>query len=410
MPSDAFKKAQASLAAKWTPEMETRILHNLRSNDVEDSITDIQMSGNESRFALKDKDLWMKHLEEEGYVVLSCLEPEAVKEAKRLIWEYLETKGMMKNDAATWMEKFPGDSSNGICSTDGAAHSEFAWYVRSHPSVHQAFIDIWGTDELITSFDAINVFRPYAKHNELKTRGGWLHLDQNSYPPGKGKSGKQCIQGLVTMLDANSNTGSLVVVPGSHLRHDEICGATKSVSGQFVALEHHHGTPLQDVIYNGRQKTMVCANAGDLILWDSRTVHANNPALDPKHDPDELLRVVCYTCMTPTSLASNTTLLDRQRAYEMNLAGTHWPHDVGHRGGKLSNRSRMRVFEDADELIKSLVGERVDLSKKPSAEATAAMAKANELELEGDISHAKEWIDKATALGHSCLAEHGGWK
>ena len=59
-------------------------------------------------------------------------------------------------------------------------------------------LKVWGEADLISSFDAINVFRPFAKHPELKTKGGWLHLDQNAYPSGQGKSSKHCVQGLVS--------------------------------------------------------------------------------------------------------------------------------------------------------------------------------------------------------------------
>ena len=49
--------------------------------------------------------------------------------------------------------------------------------------------------------------------------------------------------------------------------------------------------------------------AGDLVLWDSRTIHCNSPALKPPttalgYRDDELLRAVVYTCMTPQHMAT----------------------------------------------------------------------------------------------------------
>jgi hypothetical protein len=39
-------------------------------------------------------------------------------------------------------------------------------------------------------------------------------------------------------------------------------------------------------------------------------------------------------------------------------------------------------------------------------EAMAAMEKGNALEAAGDLAGAKEWVDRARALGHNCLEEY----
>jgi len=66
-------------------------------------------------------------------------------------------------------------------------------------------------------------------------------------------------------------------------------------------------------------------------------------------------------------------------------------------------------LEAASSVIKSLVGECEPITV-PTPEAHAAMEQANACEEAGDIAGAKEWIARAVELGHSCLAEHGGWK
>jgi len=312
---------------------------------------------------------------------------------------------MRRADPSTWADNFPGDGNTGICPIAGAPHSDFAWYVRSQSAVLEVFRKIWGVDELITSFDAVNVFRPWTEALEMKTRGGWLHLDQNSYGPA-GKRGKHCIQGLVTLLDANGSTGSLVVVPGSQNRHQELCDRAKCATGDFVPLQHY-GVALDEVLRDS-QPTLVCARAGDLVLWDSRTVHANTPALgEPRHKADELLRMVCYTCMTPRAWASDNTIRARQLAYEQDVGGTHWPHEF--RARAAGGGGVVRRFTDATEAVQLLIGQCPPVGR-PSDEAMMAMAKANELEEQGDIAGAKEWVDKAIALGHNCLEEFGGWK
>jgi len=399
---------RAKLEQHWSPEMEARTNQTLRTCNQPEADTACKPSGPEARFCMDDSS-WLDHLERRGFVVLSgVLDAQDVERAKQLLWEWLETHGMSRQDPTSWLDNFPGDKNTGICPQAGAPHSEFAWYVRSHPRVVAAFAQLWGVDgaQLISSFDAINVFRPFSEHPELKTKGGWLHLDQNSYPPGRGKEGKHCIQGLVTMLDANTSTGSLVVVPESHLRHQELCNRAKCPSGDFVPLQHN-GVPL-DQIFKDSDPLLVEASAGDLILWDSRTVHANTPASDAtEHPPDALLRMVCYTCMTPRSWASDMCIRERQRAYELQIGSTHWPHEF-HPRGALDGDAKCQ-FSDAPKAIQTLVGHCAPIGR-PSDEAMEAMHKANELEAAGDLKGAKEMIDRAIELGHNCLTEYGGWK
>lgn len=77
---------------------------------------------------------------------------------------------------------------------------------------------------------------------------------------------------------------------------------------------------------------MVCCRAGDLILWDSRTVHCNTPCLDhPAPETGQpfkdLIRAVCYVCMTPKRWATNAVLAERRRAVVGLVGTTHWPHE-----------------------------------------------------------------------------------
>ena len=73
------------------------------------------------------------------------------------------------------------------------------WFVRTRPKVKQAFSQVWGTDDLITSFDGCGVFRPWGFNPDWKTDGGWWHVDQNSRL--SGGNGYECVQGLVNLFD-----------------------------------------------------------------------------------------------------------------------------------------------------------------------------------------------------------------
>mmetsp|Transcript_100786 Transcript_100786/g.289070 ORF Transcript_100786/g.289070 Transcript_100786/m.289070 type:complete len:204 (-) Transcript_100786:563-1174(-) len=130
-------------------------------------------------------------------------------------------------------------------------------------NVRKAFGAIWGTEELITSMDAVVIWRPWwaAPEGERwmpRTEG--LHLDQNPFS----KPQKDCIQGMVPLIDVTEDVGGLQVVPRSHSdeakvgfreRHPEMDGI-----GDWCMLKPWDG--------DGKGSMLLCAEKGDLILWD----------------------------------------------------------------------------------------------------------------------------------------------
>lgn len=64
----------------------------------------------------------------------------------------------------------------------------------------------------------------------------------------------------------------------------------------------------------------VCAEPGDLILWDSRTPHYN---LSPTGDTP---RFCVYTCYLPVAEVSQEDLVRKKAAFENNDPTTHWPN------------------------------------------------------------------------------------
>lgn len=85
----------------------------------------------------------------------------------------------------------------------------------------------------------------------------------------------------------------------------------------------------------------ICVKAGDLVLWDSRLVHASQPA-DPSaplplEDDDEygkkrprVARAACMICMVPAeSHLRAKPQLGARRVYliEQGCTTTHWPQE-----------------------------------------------------------------------------------
>jgi hypothetical protein len=176
----------------------------------------------------------------------------------------------------------------------------------------------------LVSFDGGNGFRPWSGPDgqpEWKTRGGWYHVDQ-----GKGKPKKCCVQGVVPFTDATEATGGLVVIPGSHKNFTNLIQRNGLFAcGDFMSI------PESDPILSGTTAALICAKAGDLLLWDSRTVHCNTPGLKPRDElaraePSELLRIAGYVCMTPRRWATWDVLRKRRTAFQEKSGTSHWPH------------------------------------------------------------------------------------
>jgi hypothetical protein len=116
----------------------------------------------------------LQHLAEHGYaVVASVASEEDIRAAKESFWNFqCSDPGISRHDPATWEGPgWVGSADSGICSGKGFNHSDFMWNARLLPKVKQAFGLIWETDELIVSFDAGNVFRPWTYNPHWLTKG-----------------------------------------------------------------------------------------------------------------------------------------------------------------------------------------------------------------------------------------------
>ena len=250
---------------------------------------------------------------------------------------------MRRGDAESWGdEHFCGPAQLGLLTWGAVGHSEFMWRARTEPRLCAAFETAWGLEggaPLLTSFDGAALFRPPQLQPAWATRPAleWLHVDQ-----GAGKRGMVALQGQLLLWDQDAASGGLCVVPRSHLLHDELVPA---VMGNHDYVQFDANDPRLGGLGDAR---VVCAQAGDLILWDSRTVHASSPAdpaaplLTEKPTEDEggggsgpprprPTRAVAFICMVPAAAhLENHAQLAAQRAELVARActTTHWPFET----------------------------------------------------------------------------------
>lgn len=280
----------------------------------------------------------MAHLHEHGSVVLrSVLSQEEVRRATELFWEWLEAlgSGVRRDDPSTWQDKnWPGSGAIGFCVSYGGCHSHASWFIRTRPRVKAAFASIWSTPNLIASFDTFICWRPWWSKF---AQSSWtpfvenLHCDQNPVA----KRGFHCVQGMVPLVDVRSDgAGGLQVVPRTNndRTQDELASRYK-----LAALSGSDWLELSPSDrYVGQGQLLEC-RAGDLILFDSRSIHggsvnaAPSPAFMEAHE-GQLVRLAMTVTMVPKDLASPEVRAKRLGAFQNRIGLTHWPQEFNKSG------------------------------------------------------------------------------
>eukprot|EP00040_Diaphanoeca_grandis_P039308 m.258732 g.258732 ORF g.258732 m.258732 type:complete len:312 (-) comp36976_c0_seq1:230-1165(-) len=286
------------------------------------------------QFDLYDQTLWNKHLVDHGYVVIRNVATNGdVKTAKDLIWRDIESaEEISRDDPSTWSAwSLP---STGL--VGNLSQTEGSWYVRGIPKVKEVFTKIWNTGDLIVSMDAVILWKPYfAVGDERKswrpyTEG--LHLDQNPFS----KPHLDCVQGMMPLIAVTTESGGLQVVPGSH---------TNAAKTAFKLQNKHmkgqgDWCPLKrnDPMYSDAK--LLLADEGDLILWDSRTVHGGVVGTGVPPPQSELARISVTVAMTPRSKANEHICARRRAGFSRGESFNHCPHEGGTSSGTIHARRK----------------------------------------------------------------------
>lgn len=154
-----------------------------------------------------------------------------------------------------------------------------------------------------------------------------LHVDAN-WHRGAAQRGLASVQGMVLATPQDAASGGLVVVPGSHGKHEDLA---RRYGDLGHGLGWYYVVPRDAPELAGLPLVLVEANAGSLILWDSRVAHAVVPPLvDPpkaaQHPCGAVLRLAAYVCMTPRAWATDSWVRRRWLAFHQRRATGHWPH------------------------------------------------------------------------------------
>ena len=282
------------------------------------------------RFPAEDAR-WQQHLHEEGFVVLAgVLSPEEVDVGKDLLWTDLEAAyGISRESPESW-KKWPLSKTglNTMITQDPGA-----WYVRACPGVKNAFAEIWQSSELIVSMDALIMWRPWWLDATWLPCTEGLHLDQNPFS----KPGLETVQGMVPLMPVTGATGGLEVVPRSHTAEAkaELCQEFPHLRscGDWCPLFRRY----EDAM-------LLHAEPGDLVLWDSRTIHGgrvgNGHIGQADAQPVNLARLSVTVAMVPRERATPEVLEARRQGFMKGRTFNHSPHEAGSSSGTLASRSQ----------------------------------------------------------------------
>lgn len=244
---------------------------------------------------------------------------------------------------ATWanVTKTMYAKHGGLLQHFGCGQSAFAWYAREAPAVRSLFQKLWSTPDLVVSFDGINVTPP----PEVTGCGWqpadkmWLHTDQSEK-----KAGLHSIQGLANFATVSEGDATLCVIKGSHQLHAAFFAKFGlHAKGDWQLITEEQLFWFLDQEYDAPEDRRRCelvavkAGAGDMVFWDSRTIHMGlGPS--PGRPNKEHWRYVAYVAMFPRSKLKAVQLEKRKTKYlEEGRTTNHWgtklfaekPHTYG---------------------------------------------------------------------------------
>ncbi|KAK4954199.1 hypothetical protein LTR10_007628 [Elasticomyces elasticus] len=274
---------------------------------------------------------WRDDLVRNGFAVVKNAVPrDRADKYADAMYGWLEGFGLGfdRNDLRTAnKDHLPTINEKGMCLNYACTHEDFAWAVRSEPGVIDAFEKVYDDADLIVSFDAINVTFPNRK--DIAPNKPWPHQDQDPLKPGF-----RCLQGLVNLLPNGPDDGGLIVCRGGHALSEEFHKEFINEPRIPAWTPEWFGFTAEGMKWleeKGCVWEKVCAEPGDLLLWDSRTPHYNLPS------KTEQPRFAIYTCFMPVSHASQEDLVRKKDAFERWVGTTHWPN-ARHTGSNVAKR------------------------------------------------------------------------
>ncbi|GAA5973642.1 hypothetical protein JCM11641_005058 [Rhodosporidiobolus odoratus] len=253
---------------------------------------------------------WRDDLARDGYAVVKGAIPrEKALGYRSRAFDWLESfaRGFDRNDPKTFSQPYlPAYQRGGMYFSHGIHQEQWVWDIRTEPGIKNAFETLWGTKELVVSMDGAAIMLPGGPPLAPDLRQ-WKHIDLSPH-----REGFFVAQGLVNLNENGPDDGGLLVMKGSSKLLKEYFDEVGRPPLRDGKIDWHsfEEEEMKWFFDRGCEWLKVCAEPGDLILWDSATIHQNCP---PTGDRD---RMVTYVCMGPASLMTEEDKEVRQQTFK----------------------------------------------------------------------------------------------
>lgn len=239
-------------------------------------------------------------LDKDGYVVVpNVLDSHTCDCLYDSFWDYLEALSpeIDRSNRATWTKRNLPINTKGLIQHFNIGFQRFT--VDAHMLIKPVFQELYATERLRSSFDGVSFtqrgtrlsFQNLAHWDDVCWENNPVHIDQTT-------SGFLSIQGGLAVTTQKEDEHTFVCVPGSHIYHDELLEIWNTCAKEEFELKSAEYqldktgkkpllrrpqlhwmvmNPRQLAFLRGKQLNMRrgLKERGDVVLWDSRTVHAS---------------------------------------------------------------------------------------------------------------------------------------
>lgn len=229
---------------------------------------------------------WLDHYEEHHWAVVDLPNWNDEYETEFVRW-LAEPRGLDVNNLKGWKGSQLVPRVHGIIKSD-FAHAKILWKIRLECA--PIFAELYDCDpqDLICSYDGACVIL-----DKENSRGKhWIHNDT----PRSMRDEDCCTQGLVNFLENGPKSGGLILVEGSYDLYSDYLDEHPSYGFSWKVCD------MNSDMLKERRIIKICAEPGQLILWDSRTFHANTGPTNGD------IRMCSYVSMVPRDRLSEKEL------------------------------------------------------------------------------------------------------
>ena len=241
-----------------------------------------RIQNNPLRILTEDQWVFWEH---NGYIIIkNAISKHQAEKTARFLWEFEEKDPA---DPATWytpprtemqMKELVGTGMVEVY------HHQLLWDNRQSKRIYDAFVDIWGTENLWVTIDRANLNFPLQPGLPAK---GFIHWD---YDP---EENPVNVQGVLALSDqTDKNMGGFQCIPWLYRNYKEWKNSQPKDRNRFIP----DITGLEDKIEK------ISMEAGDLLIFNSLLPHGIRP-----NKSKEKVRIAQYISMMPAD-EENTAL------------------------------------------------------------------------------------------------------